>query len=148
MWEMPWKRAPKMKKLLRSILALCLVMAFVLVPAMAAQKTNLSPEMELQEDIQPRVVNTIPFSVEGDFELYTVSESNFLYAGDTVAVSGTWGDPYKIQVRLLKEDNSRALTVNLGIYQYQTFTVPETGAYVLQVACNYDGSGTLSVSWW
>lgn len=136
-----------MKKLLSSLVAVCMVLSFAAVPAMAANKTNLTPEIPFPENIDPRVVTTIPFSVPGDFVMYTVSESVFLNEGDTVTVSGTWGDPYVIQVRLLKEDNSRATMVNLRISEYYTFTIRVSGTYVLQVACDYDVSGTLSVNW-
>ena len=136
-----------MKKLLRSLLAVCVVLSLAAVPAMAAQKTNLTPEIPLPENIDPRAVTTIPFSVPGNFVMHTVSESVFLNKGDTVTVSGTWGNPYVIQVRLLKEDDSRATMVNLGISEYYTFTVHESGTYVLQVACDYAVSGTLSVNW-
>lgn len=137
-----------MKKLQRSVLALCLVLAFATVPASAAtiEKIN-SGEMVGQGEIQPRVVETYSFYVEGDFQMYDVVSGKFLYEGDEVTVSGTWGNPYGIQVRLLQENGGRALTVNLGINDSYTFTVPATGSYTLQAACRYTVSGTLSVNW-
>lgn len=136
-----------MKKLLSCVLTLSLIMAFAMVSTMAAHEDDNPPEREAQETIQPRVVDTIHFSVKGDFNLYTVSESNFLLKNNKVTVSGTWGDPYTIQVRLLKVDGSRAITVSLDINEAYTFTVPESGSYVIQVASNHDVSGTLSVNW-
>lgn len=129
------------------MLALCLIMAFAMVSAMPAHEDDNPPERGSQETIQPRVVDTIHFSVKGDCNLYTVSESNFLYKSDKVTVSGTWGDPYTIQVRLLKVDGSRAITVSLDINEAYTFTVPESGSYVIQVASTHDVRGTLSVNW-
>lgn len=136
-----------MKKILSSVLALCFVTSLAIAPAMAAQKVSLPPEIEPKEIVDPRLVDTIPFSVEGDFDMDTVSESTFLYEGDKVTVNGTWGHPYPIQIRLLKEDQSWAMTATMDIGEQYTFIVPKTGTYVLQVACDYDVSGTLSVNW-
>ena len=137
-----------MKKLQRSVLVLCLILAFATVPTAAAsiEKIN-SGEMVGQGEIQPRVVETYPLNLEGDFEMTEIVSGKFLYEGDEVTVSGTWGNPYGIQVRLLQENGGRALMVNLGINDSYTFTVPATGSYTLQAACRYTVSGTLSVNW-
>ena len=137
-----------MKKLQRSVLVLCLILAFATVPTAAAsiEKIN-SGEMVGQGEIQPRVVVTYPLHIECDFEMTEIVSGKFLYEGDEVTVSGTWGNPYGIQVRLLQENGGRALMVNLGINDSYTFTVPATGSYTLQAACRYTVSGTLSVNW-
>ena len=83
-----------MKKLQRSVLALCLILAFATVPTAAAsiEKIN-SGEIVGQGEIQPRVVETYPLNLEGNFEMKEIVSGRFLYEGDEVTVSGTWGNP-------------------------------------------------------
>ena len=137
-----------MKKLMSMALALCLVLSVAAVPASAAHIELVgSMEKVVPGEIQPRVLESYAFDIPGDFRMYTLTSGNSLYEGDPVTVRATWYPDYGIQVRLLREDGGRALTVSLGNGDSFTFTVPETGTYSLQVSSHYSVEGTLNVTW-
>ena len=150
-----------MKKLMSMALALCLVLSVAAVPASAAfveqvrpteiltpfVQRNGSMEVTAPGAVRPQLLESFDFGIPGDFRMYTVTSGKFMYEGDPVTVSGTWYPDYGIQVRLLREDGGRALTVSLGNGDSFTFTVPETGTYSLQVSSHYSVEGTLNVTW-
>ena len=137
-----------MKQLLKAALALCLVLSVAAVPASAAHIEHVgSMEKVMPGEIQPRVLESFDFGIPGDFRMYTLTSGNSLYEGDPVTVYATWYPDYGIQVRLLREDGGRALTVSLGNGDSFTFTVPETGIYSLQVSSHHSIEGTLNVTW-
>ena len=137
-----------MKKLMSMALALCLALSIAAVPASAAHIEHVgSMEKVMPGEIQPRVLESYDFDIPGDFRMYTLTSGKFMYEGDPVTVSGMWYPDYGMQVRLLREDGGRALTVGLGTGDSFTFTVPETGIYSLQVSSHYDIGGTLNVIW-
>ena len=137
-----------MKKLMSMALALCLALSIAPVPASAAHIELVgSMEKVVPGEIQPRVLESYDFDIPGDFRMYTLTSGKFMYEGDPVTVWGTWYPDYGIQVRLLREDGGRALTVSLGNRDSYTFTVPETGIYSLQVSSSYDIEGRLNANW-
>ena len=150
-----------MKKLMSMALALCLALSIAAVPASAAFVEQVRPTEILTPFVQrngsmevtapgaarPQLLESFDFGIPGDFRMYTLTSGKFMYEGDPVTVSGMWYPDYGMQVRLLREDGGRALTVGLGTGDSFTFTVPETGIYSLQVSSHYDIGGTLNVIW-